>query len=210
MRPVPKMEGMRFGRWLVVEGRGRVLVGAKSRHMWLCRCDCGVEKVVAGRHLQEGKSQSCGCLSAENRRAVDHGGARRGARDPAYGVWAGMLQRCRNPRSAGFASYGGRGISVCKRWEESFADFLADVGPRPSPKHSIERDDVNGNYESGNVRWATTKEQARNTRRTVFEAHEPDQIRWLRAEGHTVPAIAGLLCVHPDAVSYIVHQGGWT
>lgn len=82
-----------------------------------------------------------------------------------YGIWSGMRKRCENPKCPAFKRYGGRGIVVCERWRASFADFLADMGPRPSPKHSLDRIDVNGNYEPGNVRWATAATQARNTRR---------------------------------------------
>lgn len=86
---------------------------------------------------------------------------------PLYSTWRGMIRRCHDPRTSAFDGYGGRGIRVCDRWRHSFETFLSDVGPRPSPKHSIDRfPDNDGNYEPGNVRWATPKEQS-NNRRTV-------------------------------------------
>lgn len=87
---------------------------------------------------------------------------------PEYTAWAGMKSRCSDPNSSRYPYYGGRGIKVCDRWRDSFAAFLVDVGPRPSPDHSLDRMDPNGNYEPGAVRWATRKEQQRNRRNNRF------------------------------------------
>jgi len=95
---------------------------------------------------------------------IKHGCARRGEMTPEYSTWSLMIQRCEDPSSDRYGYYGGRGISVCPKWRTSFAAFLEDVGPKPSPAHSLDRIDPNGNYEPGNVRWATKKEQARNRR----------------------------------------------
>ena len=84
---------------------------------------------------------------------------------PTYRAWQDMIQRCYNPRRTRYPMYGGRGITVCQRWRESFEAFLKDMGTSPSPRHSIDRIDNNGNYEPGNLRWATAKEQSRNQRR---------------------------------------------
>jgi hypothetical protein len=89
--------------------------------------------------------------------------------DPAYKVWASMIQRCTNPNVKCWRHYGGRGIQVSERWRLSFTDFLADVGPRPSMRHSLDRIDVNGHYEPANVRWATRSEQRRNQRLPTTE-----------------------------------------
>jgi hypothetical protein len=86
---------------------------------------------------------------------------------PEYAVWTGIKMRCFNPNATGYKYYGGRGITMCERWRRSYSAFRADVGPRPSRAHSIDRIDNDGNYEPGNVRWATYRQQARNKRRRV-------------------------------------------
>lgn len=93
-----------------------------------------------------------------------HGESNRGSNEPEYGVWTRMIRRCENPRDSGFASYGGRGVRVCSRWRNSYRAFVADMGRRPSPEHSIDRVDVDGNYAPENCRWVTRTDQARNTR----------------------------------------------
>lgn len=109
--------------------------------------------MVAGPALRRGLTTSCGCLRQHGK-----------SRTPEHAVWAAMIQRCTNPNSAKWKDYGARGISVHPRWRQSFRSFFDDVGSRPSPQHSLDRIDNDGNYEPRNVRWATRKEQARNKR----------------------------------------------
>lgn len=87
---------------------------------------------------------------------------------PEFNVWNTMIQRCTNPRATNYPRYGAKGVTVCERWRNSFADFLADMGPRPGPRHTLERIENAKGYELGNVRWATYSEQQRNTTRTIF------------------------------------------
>jgi hypothetical protein len=141
-------------------------VDAYGNTCWRVQCDCGSNGVVRASCLRRGDSRSCGCLFTENIRGglLKHGYARTYSRDPLYDCWAHLIQRCENPKNPGFKHYGGRGITVCERWRLSFLDFLADMGPRPSPQHSLDRINNDGNYEPGNCRWATAAEQRRNQR----------------------------------------------
>jgi hypothetical protein len=153
--------GQRFGRLLVLS----YAETRQKKAYWLCRCDCGAERVVCGGNLRKGTSQSCGCLHNEGmvERFRKHG---EGGHPwtPEYRTWRALRNRCRSPKGQTDSRYGGRGIKVCERWED-YEAFLADMGRRPSPKHSIDRWPNNdGDYEPGNCRWATTTEQRLNQR----------------------------------------------
>lgn len=143
------LAGQRFGS-LVVSGAA----GSRTANgglIWDCVCDCGSLVQYRGDLLKSGRRKSCG----------QHNDGRSDTSE--YSIWLTMRARCTNPKNHKFADYGGRGIRVCDRWL-SFDNFLADMGPRPSPQHSLERKENSGNYEPSNVRWATAKEQANNTR----------------------------------------------
>lgn len=133
---------------------------------WKCLCDCGAETIVRGVSLRNGNTQSCGCLglkALEGRRK--HGYSLRGHMHPLYKVWCSIKQRCTNPNDAHFKDYGGRGISICSEWANSFESFLKGVGERPFAGAELDRYPNNdGNYEPGNVRWATRKMNTGNTR----------------------------------------------
>lgn len=155
--------GLRSGRLVAL----RLVQSETPWRVWECVCDCGVRVFVAQQRISNGRSRSCGCLKIElatkRLRAMLTKHGLTGT--PGYWAWGALKKRCLNPKGAAYKNYGGRGIKVCDRWLDSFAAFLEDVGPRPSPLHSIDRyPDNNGNYEPGNVRWATRKQQNRNTR----------------------------------------------
>lgn len=154
------LAGMKFGRLTAISrspNRGR-------KTCWLCVCDCGSEDAYEAEKLKNGNTQSCGCLRAEMRALANttHGKTM----TKAYESWASMIQRCTNPKKKQFANYGGRGIKVCDRWLK-FENFLADMGECPSGK-SLDRINNDGDYEPGNCRWATRKEQMRNRRNNVW------------------------------------------
>lgn len=152
------LAGQTFGYWATLREHS-TRFGAR---MWECRCRCGSERIVEGRHLTSGRSKSCGCYRNEviSRVRKSHGLTE----TREYRIWCQMKGRCANPNIPEFANYGGRGITVCDRWLNSFEAFLTDMGNAPDG-YSIDRINVNGNYEPSNCRWATPKQQANNTRR---------------------------------------------
>ena len=160
MRSRPFVPGEKHHHWTLI----KEVSSEKSHRQAEGRCDCGVVKIVNLASVRCGQSRSCKRCSG-SMASRTHGGWK----STEYHVWAGMKQRCHNPKCAHYARYGGRGIKVCDRWQKSFAAFLEDVGHRPSLGHSLDRIDNDGNYELGNCRWATKDEQGLNKRQVIWK-----------------------------------------
>lgn len=154
------MKDKQFGRLTVVKEAGKTHDG---RLLWLCCCSCGGSKVIRGASLRKSykPTRSCGCLSYEAH--VKHGMSE----TSEFRVWSRMKRRCLDPNYRAYRWYGALGVVVCEAWNNSFAAFLSDMGHRPSPQHTLDRIDPEGDYGPDNCRWATWKEQAANKRRTI-------------------------------------------
>ena len=204
--------GDEYGRLTVIREVEPKVSGGHPQRCVECRCECGVVKEYRLYTLRNGNTQSCGCFARENYGANlrTHGLSDR----PEYSIWQGMLHRCGNESNANHHNYGGRVISVCARWSESFVDFYEDMGPRTSSKHSIDRIDNDGNYSCGkcaeclkngwtaNCRWATSKEQARNKRASYLVEHS--------GETKCVSDWAEQYGINPSVLHTRLVKLGWT
>lgn len=183
------MIGRRFGRLTVVSSAGR---DGCCALLWRCICACGNTKVVAGYNLGRGDTKSCGCLRAKRH---DYGAAE-------YLAWTSMLNRCGNPKQRSYPDYGGRGIKVCRRWVKSYANFLADMGRRPSVGLSLDRIDNSKGYSPGNCRWATRKEQANNSRKNRLITYH--------SVTRTITEWSGLTGIKRLTIAARLDHYGWT
>ena len=175
------LTGRKFGELTVVR---RVENHRSGQAMWLCTCSCGGEHKATSHNLTCGDVRTCGCLS---RKLAAEKITRHGRYNtPAYNSWRGMKDRCTNPKHSAYARYGGRGITVCDRWLESFENFYADMGERPSKQHTLDRINNDGPYSPENCRWATWEEQANNRRNNVwieFQGERLSAAQWRKRLG---------------------------
>lgn len=156
-----ELAGQKHNKLTVLEKVGRNEIGV----LWSCTCECGNVVVVAATHIKRGRVKSCGCLKVEfGRNKATH----RDTKSKEYTTWCAIKKRCLNPNDSAYKNYGGRGITICDRWRDSYEDFLSDVGRAPSKHYSIDRIDNSGNYEPGNVKWSTMLEQSLNRRNTKY------------------------------------------
>jgi hypothetical protein len=200
--------GDRYGHWTIVDRA----IGRPGKSCVLVRCVCGKERVLVFRNVRIGATRSCGCVTGEGQAGRSVGVS---APDPTipvrlllteaikpmrhgmsgsgeYGTWREMLRRCYEPTERAYASYGGRGITVHAPWRSSFEAFFAHVGPKPGRGYSLDRINNDGNYEPGNVRWATAKEQAynkRNNRRIAVGNENLTITEWAARLGVSTPAV---------------------
>lgn len=182
--------GQRFGRLTALSVHSKASRIPPRQTKWVCLCDCGSTAIVDVSKLANGHTKSCGCLQIDLAHAanIKHGQSNYpngGRATKEYNTWALMIRRCYKAGSHSYADYGGRGIVVCERWRD-FAAFYADMGPAPSPRHSIDREDNDGPYSPDNCRWATPKEQRRNQTRIVLLEHAGQQrtpMEWAELTG---------------------------
>jgi hypothetical protein len=164
MKPTAIVTDICHGSWFVT-ARRRIRPGrCKAVQHW-CRCECGTERWVNAADIAAGRSTNCGCVRRGKVAARNTTHGQTATRE--YVNWCGMIARCTNANHRAYSRYGGRGITVCDRWRESFAAFMEDMGPPPTAKHTIDRIDNDGPYEPANCRWVTNRENCRNQRKTV-------------------------------------------
>lgn len=170
------MTGFVSGYLTVVRRAGsKPKANGKSYATWLCLCTCGKEVVVIGQHLRTGRRKAC----AEGHYWATTGETALRKQYPSeHNSWRYARERCSLKSKGRWEQYGGRGITFCARWR-SFAAFLKDMGPKAAPDLTIERDDVNGNYEPANCRWATRVEQSRNMQRTIYVTYEGERLLFI-------------------------------
>lgn len=197
-------QGARFHRWIVINE----VSTSSGRRRLFCRCDCGIEKVVALHHLKAGASKSCGCLTSDSSRIRAKAQAIHGLyKSPTYRSWAAMKYRCQSLNPASSHRYRGRGITVCDRWQD-FKNFLADMGKRPEGT-TLDRINNDGHYDPDNCRWATVEVQSKNRqhRRGPNLSHSTvSVIRSKLKHGESIKQIALSLMV-PEGTIYRIRKG---
>lgn len=195
-KPIDHLIGRRFGRWTIVR-EVPPPTGYEYQRYVEATCDCGRRRDVYLQNLTRGMSKSCGCLKDERTRVRSrtHGMSTR----PEYRIWTSMKRRCYDAKAKGFENYGGRGIAVCTRWRTGFAAFFSDVGPRPSVQYSLDRINNDGNYEPGNVRWATRTQQSNNTR--------DNHVLVVDGDAKTLTEWANLVGLKPHAILHRLSRG---
>lgn len=207
--------GETYGRLLVLEEvEPHVQPNGKKVRKYKCLCECGNETIVRQNHLRRGCTVSCGCYKKEqivksNKATKPIHGESNYNLTKEFNTWQSIKTRCFNSNYKYYKNYGGRGITVCDRWLESYSNFLEDVGRAPSPHYSIDRIDNDGNYEPDNCRWATSAEQSRNQRTTKLNEDLVRYIRQQRQLGTKLKVLAEELGIDIANVSAVANYKTW-
>lgn len=195
-RKAKDLTGQKFGRLTVVE---RSCNSNKDRNVyWICRCECGNYTVVQGRNLRNGKSKSCGCFMRDY---AKHAKTKHGLhKSRLYRIWYDMKKRCYSKTESTYEHYGGRGITICSEWLNDFMSFYSwAMSNGYADNLTIDRIDVNGNYEPSNCRWATMKEQGNNKRTCIYLTHNN--------ETHTLTEWAEITGLNPNTLYKRIRKG---
>jgi len=162
--------GQKIHKWTIID----IAPPRIRKTYWLCECECGIRREVRENALKSNMSKFCGYCK------IKHGACVNYDREPEYCVWDAMIQRCSNVKCKGYKRYGGRGIKVCDEWRD-YTRFINDMGRRPTPKHSLDRIDNDGGYNLTNCRWATRKEQDRNTSQITYITLNGARVKFIDA-----------------------------
>jgi hypothetical protein len=179
------LTGRKFNRLFVEGFIGRHSIrGGKRRTYWRCICDCGNVIKADSSSIKNGQTKSCGCYNLERTGNINRSHSL--TKTPEYMAWINIKTRCHNIKNKNYPRYGGRGITVCDRWKDSFENFFVDMGKRPSTKHSIERRDNSKGYSPDNCSWETQKIQnnnKRNVRKITFNGQSLTASGWAEVFG---------------------------
>jgi hypothetical protein len=194
-----ELSGKRFGKLVAIKQHGER--SSRGLIQWLCKCDCGNMTLAVGNKLSNNGVKSCGCLKQESAHKLGltlnktHGQSR----TVEYKAWQNMITRCYNENSPNYVNYGGRGISVCGRWKNSFEKFLSDMGPKPKDSFSLERINNNRGYSPANCKWASRSEQNSNKRDIPLYEY--------KGKKYTCRQLCALTGVNPATFKYRIKQG---
>ena len=208
--PLPKLfVGMKVAQILILEiipgsyPKGQKHISGGHKHKTVrCLCDCGIESIKYYASIRWHKTKSCGCLQLKV--GQTHGLHK----STEYGSWDGMKRRCYNKASKDYERYGGRGITMCDRWKDSFENFIADIGFKPTIKHTLDRINNDGNYELSNCKWATPKQQAQNRRGGILTKEAVIKIRSL-SETKTPIELALMFGVSRRTICSVNNRESW-